>query len=506
MTLLEHVQQIGKQVYNNIFDVGNGIAIPKGAPDKEFIIKCIDSYKASNTYQNAIEAEAYYRNKNTEIRKHKRHYIDKDGNAQEARYLPNTKLSHGLFRVLVDQKANYLLANDFRLTFEADKTEDMQKLFNAYFTRNFRKTIYNLCKYGIMKGTEWAQVYYDAEGTLKVKRIPRQECIPFWEDADHTELKAFIRFYDSTGAVDIIGTSKITVEYYTTEGVTTYELQGNNLKFISQNSHFSVESTDPVSNEKITSSVSWEKIPFIPFKYNCVEESLLSYVKPLIDDYDLIMSTVSNLIKEIPDSILVLKGYDGKADKEEIKRLIMLHRLVTLKETGSIENLNTSIETDPIEAQLSRIRKDVYESGQGVDVQDQNVGNPSGTALKYRFAGLDSDCKGMEIEVKAAFEQLLFFISADLAIKGNAITLDKIKEAKPDIMFNKEFIVNTSEKVIDCQQSYGIISRETIVKNHPFVKNAHEEMKLIEAEQALSAGESTGYGTNTATKLGTPTV
>ena len=62
--------------------------------------------------------------------------------------------------------------------------------------------------------------------------------------------------------------------------------------------------------------MTWDKVPFIAFKYNADEMSLLKLVKSLIDDYDLNTSDTSNNLQDIPDSIKVVKNYDG-TDKGE---------------------------------------------------------------------------------------------------------------------------------------------------------------------------------------------
>lgn len=487
--------------FSNVFNRGEVLNIPNGEkPSKNFITACINVFKQSSPYENSYLGERYYRNKNTAISLTKRHYVNAEGKEVEAKTLPNTKLAHGLFRILTDQKVNYLLGKPFKITTK-EETEDkpIEVLINSYFDRKLRRKIYNVEKFCVIGGIEWMYAYYDSNGMLQFKRVSGKEVIPLWEDADHTELKGVIRFYKqleiegSDKALD----SKYNVEYYTKDGVWEFELTGNTLTSKGPLTPYFKTVTNNENGEPVETNYNWSSIPFIPFKYNCVEESLLSYVKPLIDDYDLIMSTVSNYIKEIPDSLIVLKGYDGKASKEEIKRLIMLHRLVTLKENGSIEKLNTAIDTKAIEAQLSRIRKDIYESGQGVDVQDQNVGNPSGTALKYRFAGLDNDCMGMEVELVSSLTLMLDFIIADLILKGKIKSEEEVINAGINIKFNKEFIVNTSEKVMDAQQSYGIVSRETIVENHPFVENPVEEMNRIKKEtlaKKVLTDEGTGYG------------
>ena len=72
-------------------------------------------------------------------------------------------------------------------------------------------------------------------------------------------------------------------------------------------------------------------------------------------------------------------------------------------------------------------------------------------------------------------------------------------------MFNLYIYINQIDTISNCQASMGILSRETIVAQHPWTTSVRKEMARIEAEEkaeleAYSTGMKTtkSDGSNTA--------
>ena len=51
-----------------------------------------------------------------------------------------------------------------------------------------------------------------------------------------------------------------------------------------------------------------------------------------------------------------------------------------------------------------------------------------------------------------------------------------------DIIFNKDQIVNESEIINDIKNSVGIVSTETLLKNHPYVDDVKQEEEQLKKE------------------------
>ena len=355
----------------------------------------------------------------------------------------------------------------------------------------------NTGKHAIVNGISWVQPYYNQMGELKFKRIPSDEVIPFWADADHTELDGVIRRY-SMLEYDVDGNKKevVKVEYHTLEGV-WYYIKGDKglLPDTDVNpsgevrGHFIVtkplvgEDGKPQLDENgnqvfANEQATWERIPFIAFKYNQDEISLLKWVKALIDDYDINSSDTSNTLQDVPNSIKVVKNYDG-TDKGEFVQNLNTYRTAFVSGDGDMTTIETKLDIAAIDSHLNRLRKDIYESGSGVDTQELSMGNASGVALKFRYADLDNDMQDMANEFAASLESLIWFIKVDMLNKG----IGDFMETEYEVLFNTDNITNEEEIIKSCKESAGVISDETILANHPWVTDAESEMDRMKKER-----------------------
>ena len=99
--------------------------------------------------------------------------------------------------------------------------------------------------------------------------------------------------------------------------------------------------------------------------------------------------------------------------------------------------------------------------------------------IKAVFNDIHMDSNSMELEFQFSIERLLYFINAHLNNIGAGSFFDK----KVDIVFNKDQIVNESDVINDIRTSLGIISQETLIKNHPYVRNVDDEKTKLRQER-----------------------
>lgn len=455
-------------------DIRVGLVSNYGKPQEEFINQCINEYRNSHVYKMMNVGKKYFFNQNDIVHR-KRYYIDRQGVPVETDLLSNSKLCHPFMRKLVNQKINYLLSKDF--TIQGD--DSYVQMLSEYFNDSFRLTLTNTASSSVINGIGWMQVYYNKEGELKFKHIPSDEIIPFWRDSEHRVLDAVIRIYDIEEYGPQSAEKKIYefIEYYTVEGVWKYKrlkATGNivALTDIEGEGHFSLVDED--GNEK---PANWNKVPFIPFKYNRDEVSLINWIKPLIDDYDINSSDVSNNLQDIPNSIKVVKGYEDN-DKEEFSKNLNTFRTVFVGEGGDVSSLQTPLDVDNSELHLTRLRKDIFEFGGGVDTVNKELRDVSGVALRFQYADLDMDCSEMAQQYKYSLRLLQWFINTDLQSKGK--TFD---DKDSGFLFNTAVILNETEIINNLAVSKDMISQKTLLQNHPWVKNTEQEIAQIEQDK-----------------------
>ncbi len=70
--------------------------------------------------------------------------------------------------------------------------------------------------------------------------------------------------------------------------------------------------------------------------------------------------------------------------------------------------------------------------------------------------------------------------------------LKKVEVGAAEFVFNRDILINESEAITDCQNSAGVISRETIVANHPWTKDTKAELERLKKEREEEVAEMQG--------------
>ncbi|EHQ92155.1 phage portal protein [Desulfosporosinus youngiae] len=461
------------------------------AMNLEEIIKLeISEWKASEELGWMYVGQRYYAN-NPDILRRKRLVIGEGGQLVEDKNLANNKLVHNFLKKLVKQKVGYLLSKP--LSIQTDNTA-YQELLQKYFNKAFLQALKNLGKEAIIKGKAWLHIYYNDQGLLSLKRIPAEEIIPLWRDTEHTMLDALIRIYEVETYLGITKTIVTKVEFWDTSGVKRYILSDDQLTPDFEqgewDSHFRLLVNKAEGGKPGEKLYNWERIPFICFKYNDDEVPLIKDVKSLVDDYDKRKSSNSNDLDDLPNSIYVIKDYDG-TDLGEFRHNLSVYRAVKVTEDGGLETKSLEINTEAYKNHMEMDRKDIYEFGRGVDTQSDKFGNsPSGIALKFLYSDLDMDANDFEAEFQAGLEQLRWFIDQHIA---NTARQD-FSEETVDFILNRDILMNETDTITNAKNSVGIISDETVISNHPWVTDAKDELKRVKEEREESLSDYPGLG------------
>lgn len=225
-----------------------------------------------------------------------------------------------------------------------------------------------------------------------------------------------------------------------------------------------------------------DRLPFIPFRYNEEELPLIRFIKPLIDDYDLLKSEDSDNLGETSGALMVLTNYDG-TDLGEFRENLARYRAVKVSDGGGLDIKAHPVHTDSLLAHLQQDRKDLYEIGRGVDTQNESFGTASGVAMKFLYADLDLDCAGIESAFAAGFEQMVYFVGLFAGLMG----LGDFSDVSAEIILNRDIIISEGDAIDQCTASAGLLSKRTMLENHPWVISVEEELARLEQEKDTNA-------------------
>ena len=419
----------------------------------------IAEFRASDKCALIQRAEQYYRNRSAV-----------QGKQNDIAKRSNTKIEHALVRKLVNQKANYLLSKPF--TISGDSAAYSQALAD-FFDDELRAKVKSFTQGAVKSGIAYLIPYFE-DDRLRFMRVPSDELIPLWTDTESSRLDGFIRFYDR---IEYQGTTRIIMhhaEYWSRDGVQYFQSLDSFYKQVGGGftPHFHINGKP----------FNWADVPLVWLKYNEEELPLAYFIGELVDSVNWQTSVTNDVLQDIAKFIFVLKNYGG-ADLAEFVDELRKTLAIKVDSDGGVDTIQPQVNVSEVLAFIDKNRRDIYDLADGVDTKDPDLGNASGTALYFRYMGLDNDCAGLGASLKEAFQRMKRFIDVYFALTGKG----DFSSEKLDVVFNTDMPVNESEVITNCRNSEGIISRRTILENHPWTKDPEEEQKRLDEENGADS-------------------
>ena len=434
--------------------------------DLDFLEMEIAKWKGSPQRMMQIKGALYYDSEH-DILGRRRTVIGEDGKPETVDNLPNNLIVDNLYAKLVNQKANYLLGQPFVLD---GKNKRYLRLLKQIFGKRFMRTLKNVGKAALKGGIAWLYFHYDEEGKPAFRMFPGYEILPFWLDSEHTMLDMAVRVYCVEGYEGNKPVVLEKAEVYAADGVRRFVLDGGRLV--------------PDPDEKAApyvqageNSFNWERIPLIPIKYNESETPLIKRVKSLQDGINMMLSDFENNMQEDPrNTILVLKNYDG-TDLGEFRRNLAVYGAVKVRDDGDahggVETLEIDVNAENYRTVIDIFKRALIENGMGYDARDVRLaGSPNQMTIQSMYSDIDLDANDMETELQAAFEDILRFVNAHLANMG----LGDFDGEQVEVIFNRDMMMNEGQIIDNIKNSVGILSKRTLVAQHPWVDDVEVEM------------------------------
>lgn len=430
--------------------------------ENDFFAAEIALWKGNGKRRSMIDGERYFKGDH-DILKSERLAIGRDGRLKRVENLPNNRIVDNQYQRMVNQKVNYLLGRDILIE---GSNEEYVKVLTENLGRDFQRMLKCLLRDAVNMGIGWLYLYTDEKGRLKFKRIPAYEMIAYWKDDEHTELDRCVRVYTVEGYKGTKECAREIVEIYGENGVEIFETEEGKLKKCGESEYFNAEG-----------------IPLVAFKYNEKEIPLIDRVKPLQDALNKTLSDFENNLEEdARNTILVLQNYDG-TDLGEFRQNLALYGAVKVKSVdgtpGDIKTLNTQFDSENYSVMVNLLKSAIVENAMGYDAKGDKLGNnPNQLVMKAMFSDIDLDMSEAEIEFRFSFFKLCELVKEYMEI----YSVGYFENEHADIVFNRDCLVNESEAIDNCIKSDGVLSEETVLLMHPWVKDVKKEKERKEKE------------------------
>lgn len=376
----------------------------------------------------------------------------------------DNRISHNFHQLLVNEKAAYMFT--YPVIFDLNNNRELNETIKELLGDDFESIAQDLCIESSNTGIAWLHYWIatktdDTNKKFEYAMVDTEQIIPVYSKTLKRKLVEVYRYYSSTDE----NNKDITIfEHWNNKEFTKYTLEG------APESSLRLRSEETIKHE-------FKNVPFIEFANNRKCKSDLSKYKDLIDLYDKVMSGFANDLEDIQQIIYILENYGGTDLGEFLGDLKRYKTVMTESGEGNSGGDLKTLQIDiPVEARkvvLEALKKQIYESGQGLQQDVESFGNASGVALKFFYRKLELKAGFTETEFKKGFSSLiramLRFLKKDDTIKINQT-------------YTRNMISNDLENSEIAKNSIGIIPNKIILRNHPWVDDLEEAEKLLKSE------------------------
>lgn len=404
------------------------------------IKRFIDEDAASEKKMFARKGQAYY-DGDHDIREYRVFYYNADGILVEDKYRSNIRIPHPFFTELADQAVQYIFSGQGGFVLSDDPK--LQKELDAYFNENedfiaeFTETVTGC----IVKGFDYMHSYKNGEDRTEFQW---SDCIGVVEirakdtDADTEHLIYWYIDRIEKGKkrikrIQVWDAQQVEFFVQTDDG----EIEKDTSEKINPRPHTLYQED---GSEEITYE-DYGMIPFFRLDNNRKQFSDLKPIKPLIDDYDLMASSLSNNLVDFDSPVHVVKGFQGD-NLDELQQNFKTKKIVGVDSEGGVEIHTVDVPYEARKAKLELDEKNIYRFGMGLNTAGlKDTSATTNIAIKAAYSLLDLKCSKLIIRVKQFLRKLLKVVLAEI----NQVNGTDYKQSDVYFSFEPEIMSNAVE-------------------------------------------------------------
>lgn len=432
----------------------------------QFIYNAIADHKNSYEYRIGHKAGMFYRHHDPNIESYQKIVYDIQGIGHVDEISANHKIMSNFFSLIINQATEYLLANGISF----DNPDIKQQLSN-----NFDHRIKKIAKYAAIDGRAYGFIAEnDIIPMCFACQIDGDE--PFFvplKDERTGKLKAGIRYWRLTNDKPLMAT------LYEDDGYTEYA------EVFNDDGDARLEVTQPktpyltntlendVQGVYAVQGQNYSDLPIVEMKYINNQSALVGN-EGTITAYNMAISGFAN---QVDWNLLywIINNADGMSkvdDANFLADLIKSHVLHTSGEATATPH-EITIQHEARTALLDRLRAQIFEDMQGVDVSSQNA-NMTATEIKSKYANLNIKCDEIESYIDS-------FISQTLDILGYE---DEVWHYQRDVT------INTTEATNNAIAAAPWVGDEMTTKTLLEIAGKIDEFEKVQAQKIAD-----GYNT-----------
>ena len=407
----------------------------------EEIKKFLDEDENSKLKKAARVGQQYYDGEH-DILKYRMFYYNADGELVEDKFRANVKIPHPFFTELVDQGTQFVMSGSGDGIIMSDDTA-LQKQLDLYFNKDKRFMV-ELSETITGMQAKGFDYMYAFKGKDDRTHFENADCLGVVEvEGRFAEDKKDQRIYKYEDRVDKDGKTqwKILV------------IDDENIYYYKQTDNGAIEKDDAVQlnprphavyqkdGQLFTKENENKFLPFFRLDNNKKRSSWLKPVKLLIDDYDLMASSLSNNLVDFDTPIHVVKGFQGD-NLDELQTNVKTKKLVGVDEDGGLEIKTVDVPYQARKEKLNIDKEGIYQFGMGLNMAGlKDTAATTNIAIKAAYSLLELRSNKIIDQVELFLQQMVEVVLAEINAKeGTDYQLEQVY-----FKFTPEIMANASE-------------------------------------------------------------
>ncbi len=407
--------------------------------------------EGSSLKKKAMQGQRYYDGLH-DILDYRMFYWNTDGELVEDTSRSNAKIPHQFFTELVDQGVQFVLSGSDKGIIQSDD-DGLQKEMDLYFNKNKRflvelsETITGMQS----KGFDYMYAYKGKDDRLCFENA---DCLGVVEvEGRFTEDKKDQRIYKYVDRIDKDCHTQWKIRVIDDEYTWYYKQTDNG----------EIEKDDTVElnprphaaymkDGKLYKKEGYSLLPFFRLDNNKKQKSLLPAVKPLIDDYDMMSSGLTNNLIDFDVPLYAVKGFEGD-DFSKLQQNLKTKKMVGLDEDGGIEVHTINVPYQARKEKLDIDEKNIYRFGMGLNMQGlKDTSATTNIAIKAAYSLLELRCTKMIDQIELFLQEIVEAVLAEINDReGTDYTIANVTfNFEPEIMSNEE--ENARIKLTEAQE------------------------------------------------------
>ena len=373
---------------------------------KEEIKLFMDEDAASRKKQQARIGARYYE-ADHDIKQCRMFYYDADGELVEDTARANVRIPHPFFTELCDQATQYILSGEdgFVHSDDPDLQMELDKRFND--NDEFKAELSEVITDCQIKGFGYMYALKDAHDRLAFTCADSLGVMEVEARFAEDEQPHVLYWY--VDRIDKDGHTITKIQDWTSEE-TQYWVQ-------TDKGEVEPDTDAPVNpkphviyhleGDEKTYGEGLGFVPFFRIDNNKKQRTSLLPIKELIDDYDMMASSLSNNLIDFDHPLYVVRGFQGH-NLDELQQNLKTKKMIGTSPDGGVEVHTVDVPYEARRTKMELDERNIYRFGMGLNLSGlKDTAATTNIAIKAAYSLLDLRCDRLEKNIKRFLRRIV---------------------------------------------------------------------------------------------------